>query len=380
MIKEKVVLALSGGVDSAVSAYLLKEQGYEVVAIFMQNWDDYLNGYCASFCTQGQDWQDAQCVAKQLGIEIHKIDFLSEYWDKVFTVFLKQLTAGTTPNPDILCNNIIKFHHFVKYVIKEFNPSFIATGHYAKIIRKNGDHFLGKARDIYKDQTYFLCQIDRSILNKLIFPLGNLTKQEVRKIAQNINLVNAEKKDSVGICFIGEHKFSNFLANYLPDKEGRIMDFYSEKILGIHRGTYHFTIGQRRGLNLSSNRPYYVIGKQIKNNTIYVVKGWDDKWLYSDSCTVININWLIEEQKLRIMIKQNIILTAKFRYRQTEVIVRINDINSDLKNLEVLFHTKQRAITPGQYAVFYYDIFCLGGGVILKTNKINEFSEPIEII
>nr|CAG8502335.1 3138_t:CDS:2 [Entrophospora candida] len=235
---KKVVIGLSGGVDSAVAAYLLKKEGCEVIAIFMQNWDNYLD-----------------------------------------------LEKGLTPNPDILCNSIIKFRYFVEYAEKHFKPDFIATGHYAKIIKKkcecitslncfHSEYFLTKPRDRVKDQTYFLCQINSSLLGKLIFPLADLTKKEVRQIAEGIGLVNAKKKDSTGICFIGEQKFANFLANYFPKKEGEIIDIDSRKVLGQHSGIYYFTIGQRRNLNLSGQKnPYYVVGKSLERNIIYVAGG-----------------------------------------------------------------------------------------------------------
>lgn len=351
----------------------------------MQNWDDYLNAspQPQTACSQTQDWHDAQQIAQQLKIPIYKINFIQEYWEKVFLKFLKDLKQGRTPNPDILCNKAIKFRYFVEYARKNFSVDFVATGHYAKIIKNfhltqqnYSCHYLAKPKDKEKDQTYFLCQIDRRLLNKLIFPLENLTKKEARQIATELKLINAQKKDSTGICFIGERNFGRFLTNYLKKKEGLLIDIEHQQIKGKHPGTHYFTIGQRYGLGLQGERePYYVVGKDVRKNIVYIAKSQQSPWLYSNSCWVKNINWLVKKKELVSYCNSSNVI-AKFRYRQSGTKAKIL-FKGKLNQVEVQFSQKQRAIAPGQYAVFYFQDICLGGGIIWASEKINCHSKPL---
>ncbi|MEZ0180241.1 tRNA 2-thiouridine(34) synthase MnmA ['Camptotheca acuminata' phytoplasma] len=369
-MKKKVIVGLSGGVDSSVAAFLLQKEGYEVEAIFMRNWDSSLNydvegnpNVDEDVCPQEQDYQDALKVAKQLNIKFHRVDFSEEYWNQVFTFFLNDLKKNLTPNPDVLCNNKIKFLAFIEYA-KQFNPDYIAMGHYARIIFKDNKNMLATSLDVNKDQTYFLSQLKPEQLNNIIFPLGNKTKKEVREIALRENLITATKKDSTGICFIGERKFFVFLNNYLPPKKGPIKDM-NGSILKEHEGVFKYTIGQRKGLNLKVSKenqsPWFVVGKDLKTNTLYVDQNNDSSYLYSDACLVTDVVWRDKHFKKNKPKK----ILAKFRYRQSFQEVEIFFI--DKNTIKVVYPQKIKSVTPGQICAFYDGDFCLGAGVIQKV-------------
>jgi tRNA-specific 2-thiouridylase len=372
-MKKTVVLGLSGGVDSAVSALLLKQQGYHVIGLFMRNWDSTTNNDVLGNptleddqCTQEIDYQDAKKVADGLGIEIHRVDFIEEYWDYVFSYFLEEYKKGRTPNPDILCNKYIKFDAFFEHA-KQFNPDFYAMGHYARV--KHGEHHqLLRGLDDNKDQSYFLSQLTEEQLSKVLFPIGDLEKKEVRKLAHDHNMAVKDKKDSTGICFIGERDFNKFLQNYLPAKAGDMVTLDGE-VIGHHTGLMYYTIGQRKGLGIGGlkeydNEPWFVLGKDLKNNELLVGQGFHHPYLYSDSCLVEDVN-LINLKKF----EGTMDVTAKFRYRQKDTPVSIEFIGDD-----VFVRMKQdvRAVTPGQAAVFYDGEVCLGGGFIKEAYKNTE--------
>lgn len=369
--KKRVVVGLSGGVDSAVSAYLLKTAGYDVIGLFMRNWDSMANNdilgnetISQNICPQEQDYLDAQEAAKIIGIELKRIDFIKEYWDDVFINFLDEYQKGRTPNPDILCNKYIKFNKMLNYAFEKLNADFLATGHYAQ----NIDGKLFQAKDSDKDQTYFLAQLSSEQLKNVLFPLGNLTKQEVRDIATKINLNVAQKKDSTGICFIGERNFQKFLSNYLPAMPGQIIDLETKKVIGKHYGVMYYTIGQRKGLNLGGmKQPYFLAAKNIEEKILYVAPlDKMDQYLSSDCLVAINLNLNTNHFK-----HDN--LWAKFRYRQESVKVNVEfDLN---KQQAVVKYQNQLAITPGQQVVFYDGNQCIGGAEIdqiyLKNNLID---------
>ena len=360
---KKVIVGISGGVDSAVAAYLLKKEGYEVEGLFMRNWDAYVNNdYLGNptldevICPQEQDYNDAQVACEILDIPLHRVDFIKEYWDYVFAYFLEELKKGRTPNPDMLCNKFIKFDLFKKEA-KKLGADYIATGHYAKVI----DGRLYKAKDTNKDQTYFLADITKEQLEDVLFPLGEYTKPEVREIAKNIGLNVAGKKDSTGICFIGERHYQDFIKNYLKPNPGDIVDVESKKVIGRHTGLMNYTIGQRRNVGLSGDtKRHYVCGKNVEKNILYVAFG-DSEYLYSDSCTLDNINLLGELPSK---------LTAKFRYRGEEVPIEIENISD--KEIKIKYPTLAKSVTPGQACVFYHDEECLGCGFIKDVYKRGE--------
>lgn len=355
-----VVVGMSGGVDSSVAAALLKEQGYNVIGLFMHNWEEDDEDGC---CTAAQDFEDVRRVCNKLNIPYYSVNFAKEYMDRVFSYFLKEYAAGRTPNPDVLCNREIKFGPFLEYALS-LGADYIATGHYCDIEHKDGYHYLLKAVDQNKDQTYFLNQLSQKQLERVLFPLGKLTKPEVRKIAEKYGLNTAEKKDSTGICFIGERKFREFLKNFIPAKKGKIVDL-SGNVVGEHDGVMYYTLGQRRGLNIGGKSGteggrWFVVDKDVKNNLL-IVSQKDESPLYSKALISYSINWIPKMPE-----KTEFKCYAKFRYRQPEQEVNVK-IESD--KVLVSFVKPQRAVTPGQFVVFYDDKACLGGGIIEDVIK-----------
>ena len=356
-----VVIGMSGGVDSSVAAYLLKKEGYNVIGLFMRNWDSVINNdYLGNpnldndICPQEVDYNDAVEVCKKLDIPLHRVDFVKEYWDNVFTYFLDELNKGRTPNPDVLCNKYIKFDAFFKKA-KELGADYIATGHYARVI----DGKLCKAVDDNKDQSYFLAYVDKNKFKEVLFPIGELTKPMVRKIAVELDLVTARKKDSTGICFIGERNFRNFLKNYLPNMPGDIVDIETKEVLGKHIGLMYYTLGQRRGLNLGGNElKHYVCEKDLKNNILYVANGDENKYLFTTSALIENFNFLTDDRPSKC--------NCKFRYRQKDVSVNVEYLKD---NMIKVSYTNVKAVTPGQFCVLYDNDVCLGGGIIKETFK-----------
>lgn len=362
---KKVVVGMSGGVDSSVAAIILKNQGYDVIGLFMRNWDSSLNNDILgnpdlnnNICPQEQDYNDAKKVCDKLGIPLHRVDFVKEYWDYVFSYFLEELKLGRTPNPDVMCNKYIKFDMFVKEALK-LGADYIATGHYARI--KDGK--LLRGIDSNKDQTYFLSQLSKDQLSNVLFPIGDLQKSEVRKIAREYDLITAQKKDSTGICFIGERNFTNFLKNYLPNQPGDIINIEDNKVLGKHIGLMYYTIGQRKGLNIGgSTDKIFVVGKDMNKNILYVAYNSNNDYLISEECIVDTINWISDKKPTKC--------TAKFRYRQKDNEVELEYLNDG--NILVKYPYGVKAVTPGQACVFYLDDECLGGGLIKEVRKNEE--------
>lgn len=373
-MKETVVLGLSGGVDSSVAAVVLKEQGYNVIGLFMRNWDSSTNNDVLGnpelddeVCSQEKDFQDAEKVAKKIGIPIHRVDFIEEYWDNVFTYFLDEYKKGRTPNPDILCNKYIKFDAFLEYA-KKFNADYIAMGHYARVVTKDNEATMLRGLDDNKDQTYFLSQLTELQLSKTLFPIGHLNKKEVRELAHLHDLPTKDKKDSTGICFIGERDFDKFLSNYLPSKNGNMVTI-DGVVLRQHSGLMYYTIGQRKGLGIGGsskygNEPWFVIGKDLDKNELIVGQGFHHPTLYADSCLIDDVN-LINHDKF----DNKFVYTAKFRYRQADTEVTIKHVNEELL---VTFLEDVRAVTPGQACVIYQGERCLGGGFIKEVYKNKE--------
>ncbi len=353
MSKGKVVVGMSGGVDSSVAAYLLKQQGYDVIGLYMYNWEETdPNGACNA----DEDFADVRRVCATLDIPYYSVNFAKQYAERVFSYFLSEYKAGRTPNPDVLCNREIKFGTFRDYALS-MGADYIATGHYCGVEEINGRIFLKKVKDSGKDQTYFLNQVREKQLENVLFPLSELDKSEVRDIAVKQGLATAKKKDSTGICFIGERNFRKFLKTYLPAQKGKIVTLDGATV-GEHIGLMYYTIGQRKGLDLGGvhgeEGRWFVVKKDLKNNILYVSHG-DESPLYSKACKVSGLNWI------GYMPRQTQFCTAKFRYRQPEQKIKVG-VNGDTATVE--FDETQRAVTEGQYAVFYDETHCLGGGVI----------------
>ena len=357
----KVIVGLSGGVDSSVAALLLIEQGYQVEGLFMKNWDeDDVGGVCSA----EQDLSDAQKVADKLGIKLHSINFSSEYWDDVFAHFLTEHKKGRTPNPDVLCNQKIKFKVFLDYALS-LGADKIATGHYAQVVETDEGYLLKAGVDQNKDQSYFLHLLNQKQLAKSLFPLGAIEKSEVRRIATENGFVTADKKDSTGICFIGERNFSEFLQTYLPKQTGNMVDKEGQ-VIKQHQGLAFYTIGQRKGLEIGggfghSGEPWFVADKRIDSNELVVVQG-DDELLYHNVLSASNMHFIGKSYQMPIQ------LTAKIRYRQRSQQCTILSMDN-AANIVVKFDEKQRAITPGQSVVFYDGDICVGGAVIETRNN-----------
>ena len=359
-MKKNIIVGLSGGVDSAVTAWLLKDQGYKVTGLFMQNWEEDNDD---EYCTSKQDLIDAVSVAETIGIDIEVVNFAKEYKEKVFSLFINGLENGITPNPDILCNSEIKFNAFLNHALS-MGADKIATGHYAKVREVGGLFQLLKGDDGTKDQSYFLYRLNQSQLSRSIFPLGNLLKSDVRNIAKDNGLHNHARKDSTGICFIGERPFSEFLSGYIKKNPGDIKNLNGE-VIGQHDGINFYTIGQRQGLKIGgmksgNGEPWFVLNKKIKKNELVVGQGRNHPLLFKDGLIADDFHWILDKEP-----KTNWVYTAKTRYRQTDDPCEIDSINND--QFSLLFGQKQRAITPGQATVVYESNVCLGGGVIKEA-------------
>ncbi|AWX14086.1 tRNA 2-thiouridine(34) synthase MnmA [Mergibacter septicus] len=361
--KKKVIVGMSGGVDSSVSAYILQQQGYQVEGLFMKNWEED-DG--TEYCSAAADLADAQAVCDKLGIHLHKINFAAEYWDNVFEHFLQEYKAGHTPNPDILCNKEIKFKAFLEYAAEDLGADYIATGHYVRGRDVNGKAQLLRGLDSNKDQSYFLYTLSHQQIEQSLFPVGELDKPVVRKIAEELDLITAKKKDSTGICFIGERKFKDFLARYLPAQPGNIKTVDGE-IIGQHDGLMYYTLGQRKGLKIgglknAGDEAWYVVDKHLQLNELIVAQGHNHLRLFSKGLIAEQLHWVD-----RTVLSEPLFCTVKTRYRQQDVACKV--IPLDQETLEVHFEQPQIAVTPGQSAVFYLNEVCLGGGIIREAIK-----------
>ena len=360
---KKVICGMSGGVDSSVSAFILQQQGYQVEGLFMKNWEEDDD---TDYCTAAADLADAQAVCDKLGIKLHKINFAAEYWDNVFEHFLSEYKAGRTPNPDILCNKEIKFKAFLEYAAEDLGANYIATGHYVRRRGADDNAQLLRGLDANKDQSYFLYTLSSKQVGQSLFPVGDIEKPIVRAIAEDLDLITAKKKDSTGICFIGERKFKDFLARYLPAQPGNIRTVEGD-IIGRHDGLMYHTLGQRKGLGIggvkgASEEAWYVVEKDLVNNELIVAQGHDHSALLSTGLIAQQLHW-VDRQPIREPLR----CTVKTRYRQTDVPCIIEPIDDE--SIKVIFDEPQIAVTPGQSAVFYLDEVCLGGGIIEQQLK-----------
>lgn len=362
--KRKVICGMSGGVDSSVSAFILQQQGYQVEGLFMKNWEEDDD---TDYCTAAADLADAQAVCDKLGIKLHKINFAAEYWDNVFEHFLAEYKAGRTPNPDILCNKEIKFKAFLEYAAEDLGADFIATGHYVRRPPLDQQPKLLRGLDSNKDQSYFLYTLSEQQVAQSLFPVGDIEKPIVRAIAEDLGLATAKKKDSTGICFIGERKFKDFLARYLPAQAGDIKTVDGQ-VIGRHDGLMYHTLGQRKGLGIggvkgASENAWYVVEKDLVNNVLIVAQGQDNSALLSSGLIASQLHW-VDRQPIREKLR----CTVKTRYRQADILCEIQPIDDE--TIRVIFDEPQIAVTPGQSAVFYQGEVCLGGGIIEEQLKV----------
>ncbi|URJ27598.1 tRNA 2-thiouridine(34) synthase MnmA [Candidatus Blochmanniella camponoti] len=357
---KKVIVGMSGGVDSSVSAWLLQQQGYKVEGLFMKNWeDDDSTEHCAS----ASDLSDTHAVCDSLGIYLHTINFSKEYWENVFQVFLQEYSMGRTPNPDILCNKEIKFKYFLEFALQNLGADLIATGHYVRRFDINKKTYLIRGADRNKDQSYFLYTLSYKQLKQCLFPVGTLNKSQVRNIAKKLNLITANKKDSTGICFIGKRKFKDFISKYIPIQPGVIIDINGDTI-GTHQGISFYTLGQRKGLKIGgvkqgNGQPWYVIDKNISNNTLIAAQGRNHPRLMSIAFITEETQWV-----KRHALSSPLRCTVKTRYRHPDIQCQVYPLFNN--NLKVILKIPVLAITPGQSAVFYLKERCLGGGIITK--------------
>ncbi|MFE4568756.1 tRNA 2-thiouridine(34) synthase MnmA [Paenibacillus chitinolyticus] len=360
MSKQRVILGMSGGVDSSVAALQLKEQGYDVIGVFMKNWDDTDE---FGHCTAEEDAEDVRRVCDQIDIPFYTVNFEKEYSEKVFQYFLDEYKSGRTPNPDVMCNREIKFGEFLQKGL-DLGADFIATGHYARLEERDGEFVLLRGNDSNKDQTYFLHALNQYQLSKAMFPIGHMPKPQVREIAAAAGLATAKKKDSTGVCFIGERNFKEFLSQYLPAQPGDIQTLDGE-VKGRHDGLMYYTLGQRQGLGIGGSgtgEPWFVADKDLERNILYVVQGDKHPRLYSKGLSATDVNWISTRRP-----QGEFTCTAKFRYRQPDQGVTVT-LGTD-GAAEVVFHEPQKAITPGQSVVFYDGEICLGGGIIDKVHR-----------